>query len=180
MEEVINEMGVLKNNGYDVDVINESFFEWLSGLVGGTVSGIPGSVPQLGKEYVVDWFLKTLGLDTKSYLANVVSTAIGNISFKDYGKLFTDCRFTSEVLSQSVAEAFFKQMQSKSESASMGVGGILVGLLRNSVADTLVKDKNGIIGGMVEGLNSFICGKLTAVSDKMEQTKQEITDKALS
>lgn len=171
-------MNNLKGTGYNEELINENFFSWLSGLVGGTLGGIPGSVPQLGKEYITDWFLKTLGLDKTSYLSSVISTTIGNIPVDQYGRLFTDCRFTSETISKSLVEAFFKQMTQKSNMS--GVGGVLTDLLRNSVADTLFKDQDGIVGSVSKGLNDFICGKLNTVSDKMENVQKEITDKAMS
>ena len=174
----IVEMNDLKGFGYNEELINENFFSWLSGLVGGTLGGIPGSVPQLGKEYIVDWFLKTLGLDKTSYLSSVISTTIGNIPIDEYGRLFTDCRFTSETISKSIVEAFFKQMREKGNMS--GVGGVLTDLLRNSVADTLFKDKEGVIGSVSEGINDFICGKLSSVNSKMENVKKEITDKAMS
>lgn len=136
------------------------------------------SVPQLGKEYITDWFLKTLGLDKTSYLSSVISTTIGNIPIDQYGRLFTDCRFTSETISKSLVEAFFKQMTQKSNMS--GVGGVLTDLLRNSVADTLFKDQDGIVGSVSKGLNDFICGKLNTVSDKMQNVQKEITDKAMS
>jgi hypothetical protein len=179
IDDVVVEINELKENNYNEELINENFFSWLTNFLGNTVGGVPGSLPQMGKEYVVDWFLKVLGLGKGSYLANVVSAAIGNIPFNDYGKLFTDCRFTSEILSKSLVEGFLKQMSDK-PTDSFSVSNAIVGLLRNSVTDTLFKDKDGMVGQMSEALNDFICGKLNSVHSKMESAKSEITDKALS
>lgn len=178
MDDIGVEIIQLKENGYNVEIINESFFEWIMNLLKGTVGNVPEAIPQLGKEYVVDWLLRTLGIGDTSYFASVISAAIGNIPITEYGRLFSDCKFTTHILSKSLIEGVFKMMVSKSEMS--GLSAALLTTLRNSLADTLLDDTSGTVGAMAAKLEDFLCGKLNKVNTKMISKQKEITDKALS
>lgn len=167
MEEVTEEISELKSNKYNLDLINESFFDWLSSFLGVETQNM--------KEYIVNFFIKLFGIDPSSNLASSISTAIDNVPESEYGKLFTDCEYTSDVMSKAMVEAMMEQMAGGLESQE-----VIPGMFQNSIMDTLSQDKISISNRMKERIHDFVCEKLNKVHVNMENAKDEIIDKALS
>ena len=167
MEEVSEEISELKSNRYNVDLINESFFDWLSSFLGVETHNM--------KEYIVNFFIKLFGIDPSSNLASSISMAIDNVPESEYGKLFTDCEYTSDVMSKAMVEAMMEQMSGGLESQE-----VIPGMFQNSIMDTLSQDKISISNRMKERIHDFVCEKLNKVHVNMESAKDEIIGKALS
>lgn len=176
----LQEVNYLIENGYSNEVINESFFDWLKGLIGGTIGDSPNSLTSTIKEYIGEWLAETLGAKENTFIKNTIIAAIGNIGVTEYGKLFTDCEFTSNVISKSLVEGFIRQLTEKKESLSSGAGGFIVTTLRNSLADQLFEGQDSYVKKVQETVNSFICPKLKQKYEKMGQVQQEMTEKVLS
>ena len=167
MKEVSEEISELKFNRYNVDLINESFFDWLSSFLGVETQNM--------KEYIVNFFIKLFGIDPSSNLASSISMAIDNVPESEYGKLFTDCEYTSDVMSKAMVEAMMEQMSGGLESQE-----VIPGMFQNSIMDTLSQDKISISNRMKERIHDFVCEKLNKVHVNMESAKDEIIGKALS
>lgn len=167
MEEVSEEIMELKSNKYNLDLINESFFEWLSSFLGVETQNM--------KEYIVNFFIKLFGINPSSNLASSISMAIDNVPESEYGKLFTDCDYTSDVMSKALVEAMMEQMSEQPDSNE-----VIPGMFKDSIVDTLSQDKISISNRMKERINNFVCEKLNKVHVNMENAKDEIIGKALS
>jgi len=167
MEEVSEEIMELKSNKYNLDLINESFFEWLSSFLGVETQNM--------KEYIVNFFIKLFGINPSSNLASSISMAIDNVPESEYGKLFTDCDYTSDVMSKALVESMMEQMSEQPDSNE-----VIPGMFKDSIVDTLSQDKISISNRMKERINNFVCEKLNKVHVNMENAKDEIIGKALS
>lgn len=176
----IQEMNYLKDNNYSEHVINENFFQWLTSLIGGAVTDSPNSLTSTIKEYIGGWLAETLGAEENTFIKNAIIAAIGNIGITEYGKIFTDCEFTSNIISKSLVEGFVRQLTEKKESLSTGGGGFIVTMLRNSLADQLFEQQDSLVKKVQDSINSFICPKLKQKYEKMGDVKQMMTDKAVS
>jgi len=176
----IQEMNYLLENNYSEHVINENFFQWLTGLVGGTITDSPNSLTSTIKEYIGEWLAETLGAKENTFVKNAIIAAIGNIGITEYGKLFTDCEFTSNVVSKSLVEGFLRQLSEKKDALGTGAGGFIVTMLRNSLADQLFEQQDSWIKKVQDSINSFICPKLKEKYEKMGNVQQTMTDKAVS
>ena len=168
MEEVSEEISELKSNKYNLGLINESFFDWLSSFLGVETQNM--------KEYIVNFFIKLFGINPSSNLASSISMAIDNVPESEYGKLFTDCEYTSEIMSKAMVEAMMEQMSS----GELESQEVISGMFQNSIMDTLSQDKISISNRMKERIHDFVCEKLNKVHVNMENAKDEIIGKALS
>ena len=168
MEEVSEEISELKSNKYNLGLINESFFDWLSSFLGVETQNM--------KEYIVNFFIKLFGVDPSSNLASSISMAIDNVPESEYGKLFTDCEYTSDIMSKAMVEAMMEQMSS----GELESQEVISGMFQNSIMDTLSQDKISISNRMKERIHDFVCEKLNKVHVNMENAKDEIIGKALS
>ena len=168
MEEVSEEISELKSNKYNLGLINESFFDWLSSFLGVETQNM--------KEYIVNFFIKLFGINPSSNLASSISMAIDNVPESEYGKLFTDCEYTSDIMSKAMVEAMMEQMSS----GELESQEVISGMFQNSIMDTLSQDKISISNRMKERIHDFVCEKLNKVHVNMENAKDEIIGKALS
>ena len=167
MEEVSDEIVELKSNGYNMNLVNENFFQWLSSFLG-TKEGD-------SKEYITNWFIKQFGIEPSTQLSDSISKALDEVPESDYGKLFSDCDYTSDLLSKALVEAMMKQLEEDPKSAEA-----VSGMFNHSIIDTLNQDKISISKRMKEKIHNYVCEKLNKVHINMENTKNGIIDKALS
>ena len=128
IESIISEIGYLKTQGYNSQAINEGLFSMLGGLLGGAFK----STPQVFGEYVAGWLMKTLGVPENSYIASSIQALVGNLNISDYDRMFSDCRFASNKIADSLIEGYVLQLQ-KQKDLSSGAGGFIISALRNSV-----------------------------------------------
>lgn len=168
--ELFEEVFYLKSQGFDNDVINESLFDFFKSLLGHT----PGSVVDVFKERLADKILSFLGVDPKGWIGGTISTAFGNLeSMSDIGKLVSDCSFTTNLISKSIAEEAINQLKEKT-----GKTGILYDILSNSVVESLSESQ---LGQKIESaLGTIICPLLSGVSTKMSDTETELKEKVFS
>ena len=166
IESIISEIGYLKTQGYNSQAINEGLFSMLGGLLGGAFK----STPQVFGEYVAGWLMKTLGVPENSYIASSIQALVGNLNISDYDRMFSDCRFASNKIADSLIEGYVLQLQ-KQKDLSSGAGGFIISAMRNSVVDYFTEDKNSLIQKLEDTIGEFLCPKLSKLSGT-------ITDKA--
>lgn len=176
VETVIQETNYLVSQGYNSQSINEGLFDALGSLLGGSFK----ATPAVFGEYIAKWLLKTLGVPEGSFISAALITLVGNINIRDYDKLFSDCRYTSNLVADTLIEAYVYQMQMKVKGASEGATGFIVSALRNSVAEYFTEDKDGIIQKLQDKIADFICPKLGKLSNIMSDKTDEIKDKAIA
>ena len=175
VESLIAETQYLKSQGYSSEIINEGLFNFLGSLFTGSFSAVPAVIG----EYIASWLLKTLGVDQNSYIGGVIIALVGNLNISDYDKFFTDCRFASNKIADSLIEGYVIKLQND-QSLNQGAGGFVLSALRNSVVDYFVEDKTGLVDKLEEQLADFICPKLSKLSGKMGDVMSSIKDKAVA
>jgi peptidoglycan hydrolase-like protein with peptidoglycan-binding domain len=176
VENISQELNYLSQQGYSSKLINEGLFSFLGSLFGGSVK----SVPAVFGEYIAKWLTSKLGIPEGSYLQAAIIALVGNLNIADYDKLFTDCRFASNKIADSLIEAWLIQMQQKAQATSQGATGFITSAMRNAVADYLLEDKDGIVQKLQDMIGDFICPKLSKVASTLGDKAEEIKDKAMA
>jgi hypothetical protein len=168
--ELFEEVFYLKSQGFDNKVIEESLFDFFKSILGQT----PGGVVDVFKERLADKILSFLGVDPTGWIGGTISTAFGNLeSMSDVGKLVSDCSFTTNLISKSIAEEAVNQLKQKT-----GKTGVLYDILSNSVVESLSESQ---LGQKIESaLGTIICPLLSGVSTKMSDTEKELKEKVFS
>ena len=173
VESIITEIGYLKIQGYTPQAINEGLFSMLGNIFGGSVK----SIPAVFGEYIAGWLTKTLGIPQNSYMSSVVVALVGNLNIADYDKFFSDCRFTSNKIADSLIEGYVLQLQNE-KNLNTGASGFIVSALRNSVVDYFTEDKTSLIQILEDKIGEFLCPKLSklssVISDKTDDLKTKI------
>ena len=176
VEDIIVEMNYMVSQGYTSQVINEGLFSFLGSLFGDSLK----SVPAVFGEYIANWLTKTLGIPEGSFMQSAIVTLVGNLNMADYDKFFTDCRFASNKIADSLIEGYLLQMQQKSQSTSQGATGFITSALRNAVSDYFLEQKDGIVQKLQDMIGDFICPKLGKVTSTISDVAKDIKDKVVS
>jgi hypothetical protein len=167
-DELINEMVYLNSQGFDKQVINEGFWELMSGIF---PKGID-SIFDTFKERGVAWLIEKLGLNPDSWLSNVIITGLGDIDIMDVPKLFSDCTFASKAISKAIAEGTIRQFQQKKMSDST-----IADVVRNTVVEMLSETELG--QKLESAIGSLVCPLISGLSGKLKDAASDITDKAV-
>ena len=155
LEEMIN----LEEQGYNLSLINEQGFDFF-GMLGRIFGGSFGSIWEVLGEKMADAIAEKLGINTTSWLYNVIVTWFTSMNWKEYGKLFTDCKFVTNGISDAVIEGTLRQMQ-KTNNAGEGVSGVLLDALRNSIMKEFAERKDSLIQQLEDVIGEIICGSLS-------------------
>jgi len=155
LEEMIN----LEEQGYNLSLINEEGFDFFS-MLGRIFGGSFGSIWQVLGEKMADGIAKKLGIDTADWVYNVIVSWFTSMNWKDYGKLFTDCKFVTNGISDAVIEGTLRQMQ-KENKVGEGVSGALLDALRNSIMKEFAERKDSLIQQLEDVIGEIICGSLS-------------------
>lgn len=175
IESVISEIGYLKAQGYTPKAINEGLFSMLGSLLGGAAT----SAPAVFGEYIASWLTKQLGIPQNSYMNGVIVSLVGNLNIADYDRFFSDCRFASNKIADSLIEGYLLQLQNE-KNANSGASGFIVSALRNSVVDYFAEDKNSLIQILEDKIGEFICPKLSKLSSVIGDKADDIKAKAVA
>ena len=159
----------LRSQGFVSPLLNESLFDFLGGVLGHSTEG----VGQFFKEKLVDKVMTVLGVNPDSWIGGVVSTTIGNLELKDISKVFTDCTFTTKLLSKSIAEEAVNQVR-----LGVGVSGGFYDILSNTLVEMI--EKGEFAQSIESKLAESICPMLSDVRQKFTDTEQGLKDKVFS
>lgn len=166
--DVISEMFYLNSQGFDKGLINEGFWDILSGLFpSGNVIG------QWFKEKMSTWLIEKIAPGQEnSWVGNIIITTIGNLKPTEITQL-TNCDFTTKLLAKSISEAVIKKFAD-----SKGVSGVLADLVRNSMVEHL--DSSEFAQKLESGLSHIICPLLGGVTQKMSAVADTMKNKAIA
>ena len=167
--EIFEEVMYLHSQGFKSSLINEGLFDFLGGVLGHSTEG----VTQFFKEKLVDKIMSILGINPDSWIGGVVSTTIGNLALSDISKVFTDCSFTTKLLSKSIAEEAVNQVR-----LGVGVSGGFYDILSNTLVEMI--EKGEFVQSIEEKLAESICPMLSDVRQKFSDTEQGLKDKVFS
>lgn len=175
IENVFVETNYLSIQGYNSDLINEGLFSFIGSILGGGV----GSTPQVVGEYIAKWLTRKLGVPQGSYIEGVIVSLVTSMNISDYDKIFTDCRFLTNKLSDALIEGYLFQMQSQ-KGLESGVSGFLLSAIRNSIMEYFAEDKDGLIQKLEDKIAEFLCPAISKISGKVQDKADELKDKAFA
>jgi len=167
--ELFEEVLYLNSQGFTTPLLNEGLFDFLGGVLGHSTEG----VTQFFKEKLVDKVMSLLGVNPDSWVGGVVSTTIGNLALSDIPKVFSDCSFTTKLLSKSIAEEAVNQVR-----LGVGVSGGFYDILSNTLVEMI--EKGDFAQSVEEKLAETICPMLSDVRNKFNDTEQGLKDKVFS
>ena len=175
IESVFVETNYLSIQGYNSELINEGLFSFIGSILGGGV----GSTPQVVGEYIAKWLTRKLGVPQGSYIEGVIVSLVTSMNISDYDKIFTDCRFLTNKLSDALIEGYLFQMQNQ-KGLESGVSGFLLSAIRNSIMEYFAEDKDGLIQKLEDKIAEFLCPAISKISGKVQDKADELKDKALA
>jgi hypothetical protein len=167
--DLLSEMVYLNSQGFDKEIINEGFFDVITGLLGHAPEGIM----EYFKEYIGKWLVKHLTpADENGWIGNMIITGIGNLPISEVSKL-TDCNYLTKWISKTAAEGTVRKL-----THDKGLDGAFYDVLRNSIIDMM--DKSALGSKIEEGLGGIICPLLGGVKSKMDNAADKLKEKALA
>ena len=90
-QKLMEEIERLVDQGFDREVVEENFLDFMSGIGGKAVT-------QTVKGQMMKFVLDKLGIvDSNSFMGLALRNTFANLEFKDYGKL-GDCAFVTPLL----------------------------------------------------------------------------------
>jgi hypothetical protein len=170
---LVLEVSSLRESGISEEVLNEGLKDWFFGTLGGVLK----SPTALLGEYIGKWIVGKLGLDPQSTLGGSIVKLFGNVNITDYPKFFTDCRFTVDKITDSVIEAVADNLIKQKTNVG---DGILVDAIRNSIADQILSDKEGLVQKLQDKLYDFICPLLNKAGQKLDDVASDMQGKVVS
>ena len=176
VDTISEELNYLTTQGYSSKVINEGLFSFLGSLFGGSVK----SVPAVFGEYIAQWLTNKLGIPQGSFMQSSIVALVGNLSISDYDKFFTDCRFASNKIADSLIEGYLIQMQQRAQATSQGATGFITSAMRNAISEYFLEDKEGIVQKLQDMIGDFLCPKLSKVASTLQDKAEDIKDKAVA
>jgi hypothetical protein len=156
---LISEMITLEEQGYDLSLINEEGFDFF-GTLGRLFGGSFGSIWQVLGEKMADSIAKRLGINQTNWLYNVIVAFFTTMNWKDYGRIFTDCKFVTNALADSVIEGTLRQMQ-KENKLGDGLSGVLLDALRNSIMKEFAESRDSLVQKLEDLIGDLVCGTLS-------------------
>lgn len=167
--DLLSEMVYLNSQGFNKEIINEGFFDVITGLLGHAPEGIM----EYFKEYIGKWLVKHLTpADENGWIGNMIITGIGNLPISEVSKL-TDCNYLTKWISKTAAEGTVRKL-----THDKGLDGPFYDVLRNSIIDMM--DKSALGSKIEEGLGGIICPLLGGVKSKMDSATDKLKEKALA
>jgi hypothetical protein len=147
----------LLTKGYNQELISEQLTDLLFGYLGATTGQ---SILSYFKEFAAKWMLKTLGVNTDSFMGSMVITAFGNLKVGDIPNLF-NCDFWVPFLAKTIVENFVRRWQEK-----QGKTDAMSSVLRNAIEKMITDTEFAKL--LEKQLNSIICPLLPNLSDKLK------------
>ena len=166
--EILSEIVYLNSQGFEQQVINEQFTDFLKSLFGHKWDVIGQTL----KEYVAMWVVNKLGLPKDSIWSSMISTGFGNLPLSNISSVLT-CDGMTKWLTTSITEGMIKHLQTKAGLNSMFFDG-----LRNALIESMRQDSE--FGKKVEGfISTLICPALSSLQGKFAKAEEKIKDAAL-
>lgn len=156
--EILFEMVYLHNQGFDNKLIAESV-DGVFGVLSNLFKGSSSSILDTFKERGVKYIMNQLGLKGNGYLESFLITAIGNTNLADVPKLFTDCKFLTKKIAETIPEAYLRKLEYEK-----GMGNVFMDAVRNSLYDVI---RNSDFAQRIE---TSISGVVCPLVDKMSSS----------
>lgn len=153
---MVSEMDNLKRKGYDPIIVENAFLDFFT-----KGNSVGGGIVQTFKKQLFQYFLSKLGVGSDSFMGQVLSNAFANVQFKDYYRLFTDCNFTTDIISKTLLESFIDKWRVQAGMDSIFHVALKEVLVEASTSTEAYKS-------LSSKLNGFVCPLLKEVSSKFD------------
>ena len=168
--EIFSEALYLNQQGFNKELINESFWDTLKGMFGGV--GFD-SIGEYFKEQVAKYIISKIAPgEENGWIAGVIEKLIGNTPITDIPKLL-NCDYLVPKLSVSIVEEVIDKAKN-----SMGLSGAISDIIRNGIVSSL--DKTELAQSLEKSLTSVVCPALSKVSGKLMNFGDDMKEKALA
>jgi len=154
-ESLISEANFLKEQGFNENLIQENWFNFLGKL------GFGGFADALQERFMA-WILEKLNVPKDGYLYKFLIAGFANFDLDNIPKILSgDCGTLVKFIAETITESLYMQKRNKS-----GETNYIEDMLRNAISDVLFKDKSELIKAIEDKLLTFICPLLSKVSSK--------------
>ena len=169
-KEIFSEALYLNQQGFNKELINESFWDTIKGLFSGV--GMD-SISGYFKEQVAKYIIGKVAPGTENgWIAGTIEKLIGNTPIGEIPKLL-NCDYLIPKLAKSIAEEAIDKTKN-----SVGLTGGVFDILRNGIVDSL--ENTAFSQSLEKGLTTIVCPSLSTVSSKLMNAASDMKDKALA
>lgn len=169
--DLMREFHDLKDKGLLSEQSQAGFWDMIKGWFG---AGLGDSMVEYAKEQLVQRIIQSFGLQTGTWTADFVKVFFANIDFKDFNKLFSDCKYMVDKFAESLAETVIVRLQKKG-------GGItdnaLTSIVREAFVDYL--DQTMLAEKMKNGISNILCPLLQKSNEKLANKTTEMKKGAI-
>lgn len=149
LEELVLEAKKWSDRGVPDSQIDEAFQEATEDFGSLLSTGFLQTI----KRQIARWLLSYLKIDVDGFMALVIENAFANLEFKDYGKVFKDCDFTTTLLAETMIDTMADKFR-----IEKGYGGTVYTGVQAMVMDAL--GGTSAVQTVKEKMTDFICPKL--------------------
>jgi len=158
-ENILKETNILKSEGYSDEVIEES----ISSMIQNFMSNMSAPFMSEFKERLVRWVLNLFNV--KGKFADFLSVTLGNVNISDVPKLFTNCRYLTNIIADGAFEYGIKYIQDSLSSDDDA--GFFSDMFRQTVSE-MFRDGE-LVQSFQDKLIKIICPRLNKVNNSMAQ-----------
>lgn len=155
LEEILLEMIYLHNQGFNNQIIAESV-DGVFNVLSTVFKKSPDAIVNTFKEKGVNFIVSRLGMEKDTYLKNFLITVLGNTNMVDIPKLFTDCKFLTKKIAESIPEAYLRKLE-----YDKGMGNVFMDSVRNALHDVISNSD------FAQRIENNIAGVVCPIVDKL-------------
>lgn len=155
LEEILLEMIYLHNQGFNNQIIAESV-DGVFNVLSTVFKKSPDVIVNTFKEKGVNFIVSRLGMEKDTYLKNFLITVLGNTNMVDIPKLFTDCKFLTKKIAESIPEAYLRKLE-----YDKGMGNVFMDSVRNALHDVISNSD------FAQRIENNIAGVVCPIVDKL-------------
>ena len=168
-KELISEIAILQNQGFNDQVVSQNIFDVFTGLFGQKGGQ---SILERFKEYIIDWLVETTSpMDDSGWVAKSIRYSLNDVSHSEIPKLM-NCSFVVKKISTTLNEVI--QMKLSSEK---NIKNPIDKVIYNSLSDSL--NSSDFMSTMESGLSSLICNGIENIANKLQTQSELMTQKAM-
>ncbi len=168
-KELISEIAILQNQGFNDQVVSQNIFDVFTGLFGQKGGQ---SILERFKEYIIDWLVETTSpMDDSGWVAKSIRYSLNDVSHSEIPKLM-NCSFVVKKISTTLNEVI--QMKLSSEK---NIKNPIDKVIYNSLSDSL--SSSDFMSTMESGLSSLICNGIENIANKLQTQSELMTQKAM-
>jgi hypothetical protein len=146
IDDILTEVHYWRSRGLTEEEIGAGLESMFGSLVDKAGLGFGQTI----KKEIVRWLLAKIGINPNTWTAVVFENAFASLNFADYGKVFTDCSFTTGLLAKSIIASFIDKWRYEK-----GFNNMFLVFLQQTVVESVAD--SDIVNKLEEKINPVIC-----------------------